>query len=167
MASRATYSDADKARAYVALQANEGNVKRTARDLRIPVSTLRLWRNEWRDIGPPNLDDPIVQAEITDFIENAERIRNKALMEIENKIPSGSLAQLSTVVGVLDDKITRAKGLATGRVEHVHSLPSPDDIRDALVAGIQGAVEAARQRHEEIVEADFEEQSLTELPAAR
>lgn len=166
MAGKTTYSDDDLARLYVALTANEGNVKRTARDTGVPESTVRMYKRKWESEGPPPIEG--VEEAVEAFAVRAERVRDKALDAIEDKIPNGKIGELTTLVGVLDDKITRAKGLSTGRVEHVHSLPDAEVIREALGAVFQGALQAAAQREEEIIDAEIvEEQSPKELPRGR
>jgi len=166
MAGRTTYSDEDLARLFVSLMANEGNVKRTARDTNIPESTVRRWKTEWETNGPPSYE--AVEAAVTTFAEDAERVRDKALKAIEEKIPGAKVGELTTLVGVLDDKITRSRGLATGRVEHVHALPPVDEIREALAAVFQGAIQAASQRELDIIDAEvIEEQAQKALPAPR
>ena len=166
MAGRTTYTDDELARLYVALTANEGNVKRTARDTGVPESTVRKWKNTWEAEGPPDIGK--VEQAIGDFTDAAERVRDKALLAIEEKIPGAKVGELTTLVGVLDDKITRARGLAVGRVEHVHTLPPAEEIKAVLGAVFQGSLEAAAQRESEIVDAEIitvEEQAQKGLPA--
>jgi hypothetical protein len=64
----------------------------------------------------------------------------------------GTVAQIATVMGILDDKIARAKGLADRVTEHKITLPSRDEIVSALDGLRQGAIEAATARDEVIVE---------------
>jgi len=168
MARRTTYTDDELARLYVALTANDGNVKRTARDTGVPESTVRTWKQRWETEGPPNIGE--VEKAVTSFTDDAERVRNKALLAIEEKIPGAKVGELTTLVGVLDDKIQRARGLAIGRVEHVHTLPPAEEIKAVLGAVFQGSLEAAAQRESEIVDAEIisvEEQAPKALPAGR
>lgn len=166
MAGRTTYSDDDLARLFVSLTANEGNVKRTARDTGIPESTVRRWKTEWETKGPPSYE--AVEQAVSTFAEDAERVRDKALKAIEEKIPGAKVGELTTLVGVLDDKIMRARGLATGRVEHVHALPPADEIREVLAAVFQGAVQTAAARELDIIDAEvIEEQAQKALPAPK
>ena len=166
MAGRPVYTDTDKARAFTLLETNTGNVKRTARDLGMPISTLRRWRDEWdKDRMLPAAEDILV---ITgEFLVDAERVRDLSLTVIEAKLRKGegTLAQVATVLGVLDDKIARAKGLADRVTEHKITLPSPSEIVEALSGMQAAAVQAARQRQEEIVDAEVVEQKA--LPSAK
>ena len=160
------YSEADKARVYVLLATNDGNVKRTSRDSGLPESTVRMWKRDFEINGPPALDEEI-QAEVGDFVGEAVTVRWKALRVLDSKIADAKPSELIAVIGVLTDKIDRARGLAIGRVEHVHALPSPEEIRESLGAALQGVLEAAKQRQFEIVDAEIVEQSLKELPTGQ
>lgn len=155
MAGTSKYTEGDKARVFVTLTANEGNIKRTARDTGIPEQTIRNWKNEWAE-NPPELTDAQIN-EAMEFVSRAETIRDSALEALARKIQKDELkgSELITAIGVLDDKITRAKGLATGRVEHTHTLPSAEEVRDLLKGAMQGAIEAAQQRQDEILQTDL------------
>lgn len=151
--SRRIYTDEDKARGFLALTVHDGNLKRAARETGLPESTLRRWREEWaQGVPTPVIDGAVELAE--GFVNDAERVRDAALREIERKIPEAKPSELITIVGVLDDKITRARGLATSRTAVQHELPPPEQIRDALVAAMQGALEASRERQAVIVDAE-------------
>ncbi len=160
---RATYTDAALANLYVTLVTNEGNVKRTSRDTGMPESTVRRYKQMWEQEGPPKLDD--IEQAVTDYLTEAEETRNLALSKMKERIEKGdgTLAQLATVFGVLSDKIDRARGLADRRVEHVHALPSPDDIRATLGALVQSVQAGHIIREEEITDAEIIEQPA--LPA--
>jgi len=165
VAGRPQYTDQAKAAAFAALEVNDGNVKRTARDLGLPVSTLRRWRDDWEKSKNLPAAEDLIQA-TGDFLEDAERVRNLALTKMEAKLHNGegTVAQIATVMGILDDKIARAKGLADRVTEHKITLPSRDEIVAALSGLQQGAIEAAAARDEVIVEAELAEPMG--LPAA-
>ena len=165
---RATYTAEDKARAYVVLQTNEGNLKRTARDTGIPEPTIRRWRNEWASGGPPPTD--MLEEAATDIIGKAEAIQDLALQRIKERLESdsvkeqGTLPQLATVYGIVTDKIDRARGIADKRIEHVHALPSPDEIRGALTALVAGVQQGHAAREEEIEDAEILDEEPRALP---
>lgn len=165
MAGRQQYTDQAKAAAFAALEVNDGNVKRTARDLGLPISTLRRWRDDWEKSENLPAAEDLIQA-TGDFLQDAERVRNLALQKMEAKLHNneGTVAQIATVMGILDDKIARAKGLADRVTEHKITLPSRDEIVAALSGLQQGAIEAAAARDEVIVEAELVEPMG--LPAA-
>lgn len=165
MAGRQQYTEKAKAAAFAHLEANDGNVKRTARELGLPVSTLRRWRDEWEtNKNLPAAEDLILAT--GDFIEDAERVRDLSLRVLEEKLLAGqgTVAQVATVLGVLDDKIARTKGLADRIHEHKITLPSRDEIVAALDGLRTGALEAAAERDEVIVDAELVEPRA--LPAA-
>lgn len=158
---RRVYSDEDRARAFVALTTNGGNIKRTVRDTGIPESTLRGFIRDWEENGPPADVGKI--AEIAgEFVEDATRVRDKALAELERKIPDAKPSELVATVGMLSDKINMAKGLATSRSETVHALPPAEDVAQVLGAALQAALVAARERDVEIIDAEV----VAELPPA-
>jgi transposase-like protein len=162
--SRATYTDADKARVYVVLMTNEGNIKRTSRETDTPENTVRRWKREWEQNGPPELNE--VEEAVVDYAVSMERTRDLALKRIHQRLSSedekkwGTLPQLATVFGVLTDKIDRARGIADRRVEHRHVLPSPDELRAAMDALVSGAQQHHELREEDIIEAEIEQAAL-------
>jgi len=171
VASKTTYSDADKAAAYVVLTANDGNLKRTARETQLPESTLRRWRDEWAKNGPPQLEE--VQEALATFVDEAQRVRGLALDVIEKKLlllqqnpKDVNVAQVTTLIGILTDKIDRAAGLDKGsRVDHFHHLPAPDELRALMAEYVSEGVVKAAGRDEEIVDAEIVEQAA--LPAGK
>lgn len=166
---RSTYTDDDKARVYVVLTSNDGNLKRTARDTGIPEPTIRRWRNEWAKVGPPDMN--LVEEAAIDYVSQAESVRDLALRRIRERLESdnvkeqGTLPQLATVYGIVTDKIDRARGIADKRVEHVHALPSPDEIRSSLMALVQGVQQGHAQREEEIEDAELVSDEPLALPS--
>lgn len=157
MAGRATYTEQDKVRVYVALTANGGNIKRTARECGVPETTVRNFKKEF-ETNPPKQE--MVEAEATsgDYVTELQLARDEALASLRKKIPTMQGSQLGVVYGILEDKLTRARGLATERTEHVHKLPSADEIAEAGKLLAQGALEAAKQRQQEILNAEIREQ---------
>jgi transposase-like protein len=163
--SRTAHTDTDKARILVTLAANGGNVLRTARECSVSPASIRRWReDDRRGTGPSK---SAVVAQIGVFVDDAERVRNKALAVLEQRINDGEIkpSELIATLGVLDDKITRAKGLPTQRVEHGNGLPQAADLA-ALGAVVAGAIAAASTRHDEIVEAEIVEDATLALPSA-
>lgn len=150
---------ADKARVYAALLSNDGIVKRTARDTGINETTVRRWKREFEENPPPI--EALEEAK-GDFIADAKRVRNKAVLEIERQIDAKEFkgAALVTVVGVLDDKITRVEGPVTKhQVDHVHHLPSADEARELLGGLLTGAIESGRTRQADLIDAELMEQA--------
>lgn len=151
--SRKTYTPEEMARAYVVLETNQGNVKRTARDCNLPESTIRNWRDLWAEAGPPDIE--VVEAATGDFVDNAERVRDKALTVLEGKLDSATPSALVATIGMLQDKVSIARGLATSRTETVHALPSPEEIARTLGSVFAGVIEAAQARDRDIIDAEL------------
>ncbi len=153
MAGKPKYTEHDKARVYVVLQSNDGNVGRTARDTGLPEATVRRWKAEFATAPPPSeeIDDALGE-----FLDKAESVQWKAIVALERRIDKDDVAarDLITIIGVLNDKITRAKGGAQSRVDHVHHLPSAEEIALAGKLMAQGAISAALERQAEIQESE-------------
>jgi transposase-like protein len=161
MAGRATYSEDAKAKVFAALAANDGNVKRTAREFGIPSSTIRRWRDDWeREKNLPSAE--ALEVATNDFMTEAKEVRNLAIAELKRKIPAANVSQLVATVGMLTDKIDRVEHVSTQVHEHKISLPSADEIAEALRGLQKVALESAARRDMEIVEAE-----LVALPAAK
>lgn len=168
---RATYTEADKAQAYVVLTTNDGNVKRTARDTGVPENTVRRWKQFWEENGPPSEEE--VEQAVGEFLDEAIELRGMALQALRAKVElllkdpeKVKVAELTTLMGVLDDKITRAKGLATGRVDHVHSLPPGDQLVAPLLEAFKAVQQLTQQREGEVIEdAEYSVEEPKALPS--
>jgi len=146
---RQRYSDRDKAAALAALDLNEGNVWRTAKELGIPRSTLQSWANE-RGI---NADVPeLRQQKKGDLAEKFEQIANAyadRLLEPE-VIKEASPNAAIVVAGTATDKMRVLRGLPTEIVQIL-----PDVLAAIETLGIKpsdvfnGIIErAAKQRQD-------------------
>ncbi len=152
------FTEADKAAVLTALAANDGNVKRTARETGVAPATVRSWRAQAAAGQGPS--EALVLAAVNDFVEDAARVRNKALALLEARISAQEIksGELVTALGVLDDKVTRAKGLPTSRVENVSALPAPEQLRELMTGFVAGAIAAAEERQADIVDAEVVEE---------
>ena len=161
------YSDEDRALVFAALTANNGNVKRTSRDTSIPEQTVRDWKKDWERKGVPESVEDALPAVVEDFVVDMKRVRDMALLELENQIAAGLLkgAALVTAFGVLTDKIRVVEGHATDRREVVNAGPTPEEIGQTVGAYIHRDIEASVRRDEEIVDAEYTEQADPELPS--
>jgi transposase-like protein len=163
MAGRTSYDEKAKARLYLVLAANDGNVKRTARETGIPESTVRNFKREFEK-NPPETEVVEAELESGDYVTQLETLRNELAVALRQKIPDMTGNQLAVSYGIIDDKLTRARGLATERTEHVHSLPSAEELALAGQMLATGAIEAARRRHDELAEAEVRREQPA-LPA--
>ena len=156
---RVEWSDDDKAAAYVQWVSNGKNVRQTCRDCNVPHGTMRYWVREWEDNGPPEAMEGKITNNAYEFIHHASRVRQQAMLKLEELIPDAESKQLSaiaTVVGIMDDKIRLASGLATKRTETVHQLPTRAEMKDLMSEFIGGVVGAAEDRAAETVQIEAE-----------
>lgn len=158
---RVGWSDEDKAAAYVLWITNDKNVRKTCREANIPHSTFRYWVQEWEENGPPDSVLEKLDEQVYEFVHHASNVREKAMNKLEELIPQAEVKQLSaiaTVVGIMDDKIRLASGLATKRTETVHTLPSREDMKELMSGFVDGLVSTAENRAIEIIDVEVEEQ---------
>ena len=161
MAGKSKYSDDDRRRVYLQLQVNDFNVKRTARDLDMPIATVREWKVKWETEGVPPavIDAPAMEEAVDTFVADAARVRDKALARLEVVIDeSDKPRDLATVIGILDDKITRAKGLPTSRTETltVGIEGTPEQVQALFTNWAQKSVADASTRASDLIEVEAE-----------
>ena len=108
------YSDVDKATALLSLEANGGNVLRTARALNIPQQTLREWAaSKHTSVDVPNIRDK-KRPELIDLFLNEVY---EAVGLMPDKRAEASYSDLGRMVGILTDKIQLLKGGVTERID--------------------------------------------------
>lgn len=110
MARRRSYSDNDKATVLASLDANGGNLKRTARETGIPVSTVRSWRD---GVGVSERVEefrPIKRAELSTLFEDEIYAIFDLLPE---KRKEATYQQLATSLGIYTDKMRLLRNLPT------------------------------------------------------
>lgn len=156
MAGRSKYSDSDRAKVLTALQLNDGNVKRTARETGMSTTTVRAWKSGWDTEGIPEAVAEAQVETLDEFVNDATEVRNLLLARMRDLAPeSKNLREVATALGILDDKIVRAKGQPTQRTEHVQGLlPSPDEFRAALGGWMVGILDAQNTRDRDFIEAE-------------
>ena len=158
---RVGWTDEDKAAAYVLWITNDKNVRKTCREANVPHSTFRYWVQEWEENGPPSEVIEKLPEQVYEFVHHASRVRESAMTKLEELIPEAEVKQLSaiaTVVGIMDDKIRLASGLATKRTETVHTLPTRDEMKELMSGLVDGIVGAAEVRAGDIIDVEVEEQ---------
>ena len=129
------YSDQFKAEALAALDANRGNLKRTAIELDIPQSTLRDWRE---GVGTRALTSSIRDQKRGDLADRLEEIAWKLVDGIEDgDIEKASLVQKTTAFGILCDKMRLLRGEATS----IHEDRKVEEIRGRLESKLLAASE--------------------------
>lgn len=171
--SKRTYTDQNRAAVYAALQVNNGNVKRSARETGVPISTVRDWKREWEDGGLPEEVSEALPQVVEDIVEAFVRVRDKGLLELERQIERGDLkgSALVAAVGMMTDKIRLYQGQATQVREERMELPPPEQLRELVAGFFSGIVSAADERAGEIIEAEAWESAdnreVAALPPAR
>jgi hypothetical protein len=160
--SRRAYTDEDRATVKLALEINKGNIKATHRDTGVPYMTIKAWKDKWEDEGVPAEVSDALPAIATDFVEEGVQVRDAALLKIKELIPKSriqDLRSLATLVGILDDKVRLAQGLATSRSEAVHIHVDPEEIGNQIGSHIRAALESDSQRADEIIDVEAVEQA--------
>jgi len=115
---RRTYSDEVKAATLATLEMNEGNVKRTVRDvadlyaMNIPESTVRAWN---RGRGVRAVPGALVRLKKTDIIAGLEKVLGIVLEAAsdERKAQATGFKDLMTSAGIIVDKLLLLRGEAT------------------------------------------------------
>ena len=155
MSKRTEWTDEDKAAAYVIWISNDKNIRATARQCGIGHTTIAYWVKQWEENGPPERLDDKIRANAYEFVHHASTVRQKAMDKLEELIPEAEIKQLgtlATVVGIMDDKIRLAQGLATKRTETVHTLPTREEMKELMSGFADNLVSAAEDRAAEVVE---------------
>jgi len=151
---RTEWDDDARASVYVHWIACDKNIRQTSRETGVPHTTVAYWAKDWDKNGPPENLDGKIRATAYEFVSHADRIREKAMRRLEDLIPEAEVKQLgtlATVVGIMDDKIRLAQGLATKRTETVHTLPTRDEMRELMSGFADSLVVAAEDRASEVV----------------
>ena len=102
-----TYSDEEKANALVALDANGGNVMRTARELGIPHMTLEQWRRG-RGVHPDVIR--LRNEKREPLADRLEQVAHLLLDALPNKIGKANLQQVATAAAIAVDKSRLLRG---------------------------------------------------------
>lgn len=145
------YSDEERAAIFLSLKVAEGNVARASRETSVPQQTVRDMKRRWEsgEWDPPDRD--LLDAVADSYILKIERVRDKALNLLEERVgDTKNPKDIATIFGILDDKIRLARGLATSRSETVYKLPEPEEMAEVMAGMVQGALEAQRKRVIEI-----------------
>jgi len=127
MKHRRHYSDKEKAYALAVLDANAGNESQTARDVNIPVSTLRRFvEGETHAITQLRQDKKLELADIY------EQLQRKILPAAEAKIPDAGFRELMTGAGIAADKMAMLRGQQPAQEGRVNIFVQMNQARDSL-----------------------------------
>ena len=105
------YSDEEKATVLATLDANEGNVALTARQLGMPDSTLRGWA---KGRGTHEEIAELRDQKKGELSERLEAIAHQLVDALPGKIDEASLQQTATSLGITIDKMQLLKQKPTG-----------------------------------------------------
>lgn len=121
MAGRRQHSDQFKAEALAALDANGGNVRRTASQVGVSPNTLRDWR-EGRGVNPEVTD--IRSEKRQSLADRLDAIAHKALDGLLEQPESyfGSFKDRMTGVAIAIDKVRLLRGQGEGATEGLDSF---------------------------------------------
>ena len=107
---REAYTDRFVSAALVLLEANDGNVKKTARDLKIPYSTLRAWASGERRRKHGALSRDMIKSELVPlFFAGVHDFFDSAHENIDDMSPY----QRAIVGGIYTDKLIALSGIPT------------------------------------------------------
>ena len=120
------YSDIFKAESLAALQANGGNILRTSREMNVPESTLRSWKN---GSGTRALTSDLRDQKRTELADRLTGIALTIVSSIsDGDIEKASLVQKSTAFGILFDK-TR---LLSNEATQISEVRAADGVRERI-----------------------------------
>jgi hypothetical protein len=156
---RTEWSDEARAVTYVQWIACDKKIRETSRITGVPHATVAYWAKQWEKDGPPEHLDVEIRKNAYEFVDHANRVRKQAMEKLEELIPDAEVKQLSaiaTVVGIMDDKIRLAQGLATKRTETVHTLPTKEEMKELMSGFADSLVSAAEDRAAETVSIEAE-----------
>jgi transposase-like protein len=171
MERRSKYSSSDRAVVYAALEANEGNIKRTARETGYAISTVRDWKTKWEREGVEQETVDALPAVVGDFVDDATRVRNKLLMRLEQLADKGELTgrEIVPALGMLTDKIRAYKGLDNVKEHHhVVEVPALAEMQARLETALGQLVNVGQRRQQVLDEVvDLEPSQYRELQPAQ
>lgn len=173
---RRQYTKLDRAKVYWQLQANGNNLKRTAREMGVPVPTLRAWRKKWdagEDIPPvlPVEDNPF-SLENFDHEAALKELRKDAILQIkEQLLHSNSLDHMTKLLATINRDLDRLEKpqQQMGSVNINVRLPSAEETAKLLSGLVENTISDVNKRGEIIelhateISDDHVEKPLAEL----
>jgi len=110
MKARRSYSDEQKAVALAGLDADGGNVARTARQLGLPPKTLDQWAKGGVGPGVAKLRHQKKE----ELADRLEAIARQLLDAMPGKIAAASLRTIAIALGIVIDKMVLLRGMEKG-----------------------------------------------------
>jgi len=122
----AKYSDTQKAEALILLDANSGNLSRTAVQLDLPLVTLWEWAR-----GRVHPDVQGMRAGMTQQLgDRMELLAVQCLDLLPGKLETATAAQLATITGIAIDKMQVLRGSATLTLAATLQITDEDRLRE-------------------------------------
>lgn len=123
---RRRYTDADRASALAALDANEGNIRKTARDTGISASTITGWRDT------RTLEGTEVRAQKkAELADKLEDVAHKLVDALPSKLSEANLQQVATSLGITIDKLRLLREESTA-IEEVRTSDAKQRLIERL-----------------------------------
>jgi len=167
--SKRSYTDEQKGAAYASYIGNGKNKTRAAREMGIPLPTLRTWIREWEARGGvPETVQVAAEASAKEFVDRAEVLRDSIMDKLQELVPHADLKQftaLMTGVGIISDKINAIKGVHAQKVEVKHTLPDAEEAAGFMSKFLEKTVAMAAQREQDIIDVEVIEEQPKGLPA--
>lgn len=127
------YTLEDQGRALAALEANNGNITRTARDTGISASTIR----GWRDNPTPEITASRDQKAKT-LAEELEALAFTLAHALPARIDEANLSQVTTSLGIVIDKLQLLQGQPTEITKNeTHRVDTPERALKAAATALE------------------------------
>ncbi len=121
------YPDRTKTDALALLAANGGNVRKTARELQMPVSTLRLWKH----LADGELAGDIAERQHA-LADSLEMLAYRCVEVLPEKLEEASAREAATVLGICLDKVALLRStLPASPVKE--KIGSPDETYNRIL----------------------------------
>jgi hypothetical protein len=137
------YSEKDRAETLVALEANRGNILRTAEQTGIGEATIHRWVDESSKTGDNKSSLAVATEEVLpatrdEFIEELKSVRNRALRHLSSNLEDLKPREAATTLGILIDKTELLEGNATSR----HAVVGSGETVNEAISRLMGELES-------------------------
>ena len=169
---RRQYTKLDKAKCYWQLQSNGNNLKRTAREMGVPVPTLRAWRKKWDDgqdiPAPMPVEKNPYALDQFDAEGALKDLQREAILQLkEQLLHSTSVDHLTKLLATVNRDLDRMQNKPDRQVGSVNinvRLPSAEETGKLLAGLVQNTLSDIDQRHGEIIDIEETPEPVIEPP---
>src|SRR5690606_19482232 len=120
-----SYTEAQRAEALAALQANGGNLSATSRQTGIPASTIRDWRDT-----PDHLTE-LRDEKKRDLALAIEELAHRIVEVMPDRVHDANFQHLAVALGIAVDKLRLLRGEATN-IEEVRGSDAKHELAERL-----------------------------------